>query len=151
MILMIWGATMNTSENNTNRLGGSKGSKKLPPFSLRLTFEERARLEELAGDEPLGSYIKRKVFNGKGAGSKRGRSRVRRPIEDEQKLAHVLAILGQSRIANNLNQLAKASHMGTLPVMPDTERDIHRACADIALMRRELMRALGHRTDTEPS
>lgn len=125
--------------------------KKDPPFSLRLTFEERARLEELAGDEPLGSYIKRKVFDGKGTGRKRARSRVRRPIEDERKLAYVLAQLGQSHLANNLNQLAKSAHMGTLPVMPDTERDIRRACADIALMRRELLRALGHRTDSEPS
>lgn len=125
-------------------------TKKPPPFSLRLTFEERARLEELAGDEPLGSYIKRKVFDGKGTGTKRARSRIRRPIKDEQKLAHVLAMLGQSRIANNLNQLAKAAHIGTLPVLPDTEREIRKACADVALMRRELLRALGHRTDTEP-
>ena len=124
---------------------------KLPPFSLRLTFEERARLEQLAGDEPLGAYIKRKVFDGKGAGTKRARSRTRKPIKDEQKLAHVLAMLGQSRLANNLNQLAKAAHIGTLPVLPDTEREIRKACADIALMRRELLRALGHRTDTEPS
>ena len=124
---------------------------KLPPFSLRLTFEERARLEQLAGDEPLGAYIKRKVFDGKGAGTKRALSRTRKPIKDEQKLAHVLAMLGQSRLANNLNQLAKAAHIGTLPVLPDTEREIRKACADIALMRRELLRALGHRTDTEPS
>lgn len=124
---------------------------KRPPFSLRLTFEERARLEQLAGDEPLGAYIKRKVFDGKGCGTKRARSRTRRPIRDEQKLAHVLAMLGQSRLANNLNQLAKAAHIGTLPVLPDTEREIRKACADIALMRRELLRALGHRADTEPS
>jgi hypothetical protein len=126
-------------------------SKKPPPFSLRLTFEERAHLEELAGNEPLGSYIKRKVFDGKGAGTKRARSRKRRPIKDEKRLAQVLAMLGQSRIANNLNQLAKAANLGTLPMMPDTERDIRRACADVALMRRELLRALGHRTDVEPS
>ena len=125
--------------------------KKLPPFSLRLTFEERARLEELAGSEPLGSYIKREVFDGKGAGTKRARSRKRRPIKDEKRLAQVLAMLGQSRIANNLNQLAKAANLGTLPMMPDTERDIRRACADVALMRRELLRALGHRSDVEPS
>lgn len=123
--------------------------KKLPPFSLRLTFEERAKLEELAGDIPLGTYIKRKVFDGKGLGTKRARSRTRRPIKDEAKLARVLAMLGQSRLANNLNQLAKAINMGTLPVMPDTERDIRRACADIELIRRELMHALGHRSDVE--
>jgi len=148
---VIWGAAMSTSDKENSKLGLSQRSTKLPPFSLRLTFEERARLEELAGNEPLGSYIKRKVFNGKGGGTKRARSRIRRPIKDEQKLAQVLAMLGQSRIANNLNQLAKAANMGTLPVMPDTERDIRRACADVALLRRELLRALGHRTDTEPS
>ena len=126
-------------------------TKKTPPFSLRLTFEERARLEQLAGDMPLGSYIKKKAFDGKGLKGRRARSRQRRPIKDEQKLAHVLAILGQSRLANNLNQLAKSTHIGTLPLLPETERDIRRACADVALMRRELLRALGHRTDTEPS
>ena len=124
---------------------------KTPPFSLRLTFEERARLEELAGDMPLGAYIRRKVFDGQGFKKKRGRARSRRPIKDEQKLAQVLGMLGQSRIANNLNQLAKMANLGTLPVLPDTERDIRRACADVALMRRELLRALGHRTDVEPS
>ena len=142
---------MSTSDKDNRHLSSSQRSKKLPPFSLRLTFEERARLEELAGNEPLGAYIKRKVFNGKGAGSRRARSRKRRLIKDEKKLAQVLAMLGQSRIANNLNQLAKAANIGTLPMMPDTERDIRRACADVALMRRELMRALGHRTDSERS
>ena len=139
---------MSTSDREHNKLAKSQRSKKLPPFSLRLRFEERARLEKLAGSEPLGSYIKRRVFNGKGGGGKRARSRQRRPIKDEQKLAQVLAMLGQSRIANNLNQLAKAVNMGNLPVMPDTERDIRRACADVALLRRELLRALGHRTDS---
>ena len=142
---------MGSSDRNNKGLGSSHRGKKLPPFSLRLTFDERARLEELAGSEPLGSYIKRKVFDRKCAGTRRARSRTRRPIKDEKKLAHVLAILGQSRLANNLNQLAKAAHLGTLPMMPDTEREIRRACADVALMRRELLRVLGHRTDEEPT
>ncbi len=86
------------SNKGSNR--SQRSQKKLPPFSLHLTFDERARLEELAGSEPLGTYIKRKVFNGKGVGTRRERSRKRRPIKDERKLAHVLAILGQSRIAN---------------------------------------------------
>ena len=74
---------MSASDRNNRDLGTSPRSKKPSPFSLRLTFEERARLEELAGSEPLGSYIKRKVFDGKGAGTKRLRSRKRRPIKDE--------------------------------------------------------------------
>lgn len=34
-----------------------------PPFSLRLTFEERQKLEELASGDALGAYIKSVVFN----------------------------------------------------------------------------------------
>lgn len=126
-------------------------SKKLPPFSLRLTFEERARLEELAGDMPLGSYIKDRVFNEDGTGTRRARKRLRRPVKDKQSLAKLLGMLGQSRIANNLNQLAKAANIGTLPVTPETESDIRRACAEVQLMRMELLRALGQRSDMEPS
>ena len=91
------------------------------------------------------------MFDGKGLKKRRARSRQRRPIKDEASLSRLLAMLGQSRIANNLNQLAKLANLGTLPVMPDTEREIRRACAEIALMRRELLRALGHRSDLEPS
>lgn len=122
-------------------------SSKLPPFSLRLTFEERARLEELAGDMPLGSYIKEKLFDR----PLRKRARLRRPVKDERSLAKLLGMLGQSRIANNLNQIARAVNIGTLPVTPETERDIRRACAEIQLMRMELLRALGQRSDVEPS
>lgn len=142
---------MSTSDNDFNAIARKKGKKKLPPFSLRLTFDERARLEELAGDQPLGTYIKRKIFDGKGLEKKRARSRLRKPIKDDASLARLLGMLGGSRIANNLNQLARAANIGALPVLPDTEHDIRKACADIALMRRELLRALGHRSDVESS
>ena len=34
-----------------------------PPFSLRLSFEERARLEELADGQPLGAYIRSRLLD----------------------------------------------------------------------------------------
>ena len=34
-----------------------------PPFSLRLSFEERAKLEEAANGLSLGAYIKAKLFD----------------------------------------------------------------------------------------
>ncbi|MEJ2681299.1 MAG: plasmid mobilization relaxosome protein MobC [Gammaproteobacteria bacterium] len=46
-------------------------------------------------------------------------ARKKRPIKDIKALSQVLAELGQSRIANNLNQLAKASNTGSLPVNRD--------------------------------
>lgn len=121
---------MSTTDNKFNAIAKKRQKKKPAPFSLRLTFEERTRLEELAGDEPLGSYIKRKVFDGQGMSNKRARSKLRRPIKDDASLAKLLALLGGSRIANNLNQLAKAVNIGALPVVEETETDIRCACAD---------------------
>ncbi|MET4130209.1 hypothetical protein [Roseovarius sp. MBR-6] len=36
--------------------------KREAPFSLRLTFEERAKLEDAANGVPLGTYIKAVLF-----------------------------------------------------------------------------------------
>lgn len=112
-----------------------------PPFSLRLTFEERARLEAEAGDMPLGAYIRAKLFE-EPAPDRRPR-RAKRPVKDQQALASVLGELGKSRIANNLNQLAKAVNSGSLPITPETERSLREACVEIHWLRTTLMEALG--------
>ena len=114
--------------------------KRTPPFSLRLTEGERARLERDAGAMTLGAYVRLRLFGDNGPRSKH---RMRRPVEDHASLARVLAALGQSALASNINQLAKAVHVGTLPATPDTKAALDDACADIAAIRRELMRALG--------
>lgn len=110
------------------------------PFSLRLTFEERASLEQAAGDMPLGAYIRSQVFKD---GKARSRRRYKRPVKDHQALGQLLGALGEARLANNLNQLAKAVHTGSLPVTPETEKALRDACAEIHQMRSLLMRALG--------
>ncbi len=118
-----------------------KSDKRSPPFSLRLTFEERARLEQEAGDMPLGAYIRFKVFD-QPVDARRPRQ-VKRPVKDHQALANVLGELGKSRIANNLNQLAKAANSGSLPVDQDVHRAILESCDSIRAMRNLLLTALG--------
>ena len=49
-------------------------------------------------------------------------------IKDHLAQARVLAMLGQSRISNNLNQFAKAVNIGVLPVTPETEEHIAVDC-----------------------
>lgn len=110
------------------------------PFSLRLTFEERAKLERSAGSIPVSAYVKSLLF---AEDAPHYRSRRKAPEADEKLLAEVLACVGASRIANNLNQLAKAANTGTLYFDADTKADIKRACDDINAMRHLLMRALG--------
>jgi hypothetical protein len=73
------------------------------PFSLRLTFEERAALEQAAGDMPLGAYIRDQVLRD---GTARKRRRYKRPVKDHQVLGQLLGALGEALLANNLNQLA---------------------------------------------
>lgn len=128
---------MSTSNKQFNKV--SKG-KTPAPFSLRLTFEERAQLEEAANGVPLGAYIKAKLF---GEDLERVRRRNTRPVEDHIALARVLARLGQTRLSSNLNQLARAVNTGTLPVHPDIEAEIRDACREVGEIRDELMRALG--------
>ena len=61
----------------------------------------------------------------------------------ETRLAEALALLGQSRIANNLNQLAHQANIGTL-VMEDRERaKIDEAYSYILSLRTLLVAALG--------
>lgn len=115
-------------------------SRDTAPFSLRLTFEERAMLEQAAGDMPLGAYIRAELFRGR---KTRRRRPHKRPVKDHQALGQLLGQLGSARIANNLNQLAKAANTGSLPVTPETEKALREACAEVQQMRTLLMRALG--------
>ena len=115
--------------------------KRTPPFSLRLTFEQRARLEQDAAGSSLSAYIHERLFGAEAppARRKRGKS----PVRDQQAIAELLAKLGQSRLSSNLNQLARLANLGALPVTPDTETAIIEAADDIAAMRKLLIEALG--------
>lgn len=56
--------------------------------------------------------------------------------------------LGKSRLAANVNQLARAVNAGTLRVSPQVEKDIETACRrEIQTMRALLMVALGLRLE----
>ena len=113
--------------------------KRPAPFSFRLTIEERTMLEAAAGETSLASYIKSRLFED----SAPPHRKARRPSLDRQLLSEALGKLGQSRLPQNMNQIAKAANLGTLPVLPETEEDIKQACYDIAVMRMMIMKALG--------
>jgi hypothetical protein len=72
-------------------------------------------------------------------------------MADRQSLARALALLGQSRLSSNLNQLAHLANIGALPVDPQTESELYAALAGVRELRGLLMRALGLRPDTSLS
>lgn len=110
------------------------------PFSIRLTEAEKSLLLTYAGRIPLGTYIRNALLSGDVQAKRR---RMVSPLADHAALARVLAALGQSRLSNNLNQLAKAVSIGALRVTPETETEIADACRALSAMRSDLMRALG--------
>ncbi len=110
------------------------------PLSLRLTPEDRQRLESDSAGMSLGAYIRGRLFD---PASPPPRHRGKAPVKDHLALSALLGKLGQSRIANNLNQLARAVHSGSLVLTPDIEAELRGAAADIAAMRAMLVAALG--------
>lgn len=119
------------------------GSKKKPPtapFSLRLTKDEREKLEEMSAGMSAGSYIRLALF---GLSAKPRKARGKFPVKDHQALSKLLSTLGESRLANNLNQLAKAANTGSLPLSPETLEALEHAAQQIKWMRGQLIKALG--------
>jgi hypothetical protein len=116
-------------------------TKRRPPFGLRLTDAERARLVADAKGLPLGTYIKDRLFDTGPSGRKRRKGL---SIQDREALARALALLGRSRLSSNLNQLAHAVNIGVLPVTPETEAELFACVQEVRDIRRLLMSALGH-------
>jgi len=135
---------MSTLDRRFNKLAKDQRPEYPPPFSLRFTFDERAKLDMLRGSMPLGRYIREQLLGDDAAPRKK---RGRYPVKDQEALGRVLGALGSSRLSQNLNQLARASNSGSLPVSPDVEEELRQACADVKAMRAELLRALGGLSD----
>jgi hypothetical protein len=136
---------MKIPTHNFNRLAPPPAAKKPKenkptPFSLCLTFEERAQLEHDAADMALGAYICERLL-GEDAAPRKTRGKA--PVKDYEALGRVLGALGSSRLSSNLNQLAKVVNTGSLPVTPETEAELREACAAVLVMREELLMALG--------
>lgn len=116
-----------------------KVNKYAPPFSVRLTLAERARLDKEAGQLPIGEYVRMQLFD-----TPDTRQRVyRRPVQDALILGQVLAALGNSRMAGNLYQIVRAVHAGELAVTAEQQKDLEEALVNVREMRQWLIAALG--------
>lgn len=111
---------------------------RLTPFSVRFTPEERGQVEAQAGNMPLGSYIKTVLLT---QDAPRYLKRRKPRVKNQELLAQVLACLGSTRLASNLNHLVKATHIGTFYFDADAKIAIFRAANDVAMMRQLLMQA----------
>ena len=118
------------------------------PYCIRFTEDERKTLELAAGDRPLSAYIRWLIF---GEDIPKSRTRGKKPVKDQKELARLLAAFGQSRIANNINQLARAANSGSLPVNIDVLKALNEASRSVHWIRNTLTRALGlQEKDNDP-
>jgi len=131
-----------TIKNSYNAVTAQPVARKKPAprLTLRLTEDELTQLRNLSSGISLSAYIRKCVF-GKNTAPRKIRSRV--PVKDQEALAQVLGLLGQTRIANNLNQIAYEANCGSLLMDQETENEIKLACAHIAWIRVKLIEALG--------
>jgi mobilization protein NikA len=111
-----------------------------PRITLRLTEDELVKLKNLSSGMSLSAYVRKCVF---GIETNSRKIRARAPVEDQKALAQVLGLLGQTRFANNLNQIAHQANCGSLLMDEQTENEIKAACAHIAWIRMKLVEALG--------
>lgn len=109
------------------------------PFSLRLSIQEREEIKKLADGLPMGQYIKDAILQN---GMRPAQSR-KPSIRDQKLLAKLLGALGRSRIASNINQLAKAANSGSLPVNEEVLKSLKEATSAILWMRDTLIKAMG--------
>jgi hypothetical protein len=111
-------------------------------ISIRVTPQERDQLDQLAGNCTVSAYVRERVLGKEAAPRK---TQHRNPIKDQELISRVLSMLGASRIASNLNQLAKAVNLGILTLPPELESLLREACLAVLQMRDMLMQSLGKR------
>jgi len=117
-----------------------RGRQSTPRITLRLTEDEMAKLKHLSTGMTVSAYIRKCIFGKDEAPRK---VRLKAPVKDQEALARVLGKLGESRIANNLNQMAYEAHCGSLLLDEQTYNQIKEAYEHISSMRLHLLEALG--------
>ncbi|MGI9505990.1 MAG: plasmid mobilization relaxosome protein MobC [Geminicoccaceae bacterium] len=122
---------------------GKRKKKNPAPLTYRpKDEEERQGVLAAAKGMSVSEYIRQCIHD---ADAKPKKLKLKTPIRDEQSLARSLALLGQSRIANNLNQLAYHANTGSLLLDEETLGKIDEAYQHVCFMRKALIAALGLR------
>ena len=125
------------------RKDNNKPERKYPaPFSIRFTGDERKSLELAASGRPLAAYIRWLIFKEDMPEMPRKRTRGESATIDHEQIAKLLGALGKSRIASNINQLAKAANSGSLPVTGEIINALNESVAAIKWMKETLIRSL---------
>lgn len=110
-------------------------------LSVPVSPEQMAQLAYRAGRQPLSAYARDQLF----PANDNTPPKAARPRSGQKTAlaAKSLALLGAT--ASSLKAIANVMSSGLLPVSPDTEAAVLKACADVTEIKSLLMKALGIR------
>ena len=123
---------------------GKSHSKRTVPLSIRVTEEEKAWLQEMAGTLAISGYIRQCLFRDTAAKRPaRHQKKQRQPSMDAQEVGRLLGMFGRSELARSMLALSLAAEQGNLHVTPEVEERIEIACEEINTIKLALIFALG--------
>lgn len=131
-----------SAEQKRRKSNKHKTPRDCPRVTIRLSVEDYQRLQELADGMALSAYLRCVALNEK---LPRRRRKTSVSAADAKLLAQIIGLLGQSRIANNLNQLAYHANIGALDIGDGEKAQINEAYEYVRDMRMLLLSALGVR------
>ena len=111
-----------------------------PRLTIRLTPEEYAEVKTKAGAKPMASFARELLLE---KARQRRAARARAVMRDQAAYARILAMLGTSTTVQAFSEAVRGAADGTLPTSDDIEASLDAVAADIAEIKRLLMRALG--------
>ena len=109
------------------------------PFSIRLSDEERAKLDALAGDMPMAAYVRTRLFD---TPSPR-HHKMRRFDVNQSLLKKLVRELGRQHISSRLHRIINAIDDGDLEVDDKLELELSYLCSELRHLRRNIRKALG--------
>lgn len=120
--------------------------KRPPPFSIRFSDDELTQLRKEAGVLSIAAYIRLKLFTHPEQQGRQRKKLARKnaaPSAELTVISQLLGRFGESELASNMQDIAKAASIGALPVTPELEEELFEACKAIQCMRLDLIKALG--------
>jgi hypothetical protein len=136
--------TFNAGAETPKHREPAKGTPPLStPLSIRVTAEEKAQLQKMAGKLALSAYIRERLFGDTATmRAKRYQEKPRQPKINHVEIARLLGMFGQSELARSILALSLAVQAGELEASPEVEQQIGRACDDIYEIKNTLITAL---------
>jgi hypothetical protein len=109
------------------------------PISMRFNEAQLAKLKPHAGNHSLGIYCRDYILKGHNLGAGGAKPGL---FQDQVTVAQILREIGLSGISENLRTIKLELQSKGVGQFESLDRDITGACADIALMRSELLKSL---------